>query len=85
VRRDDGSWLLDGMMGVDEAERLLERKNMRGDEDFETLAGFVLARLGQIRKPATISPGTGCALRSSTWTAAASTACLWRRNRTAPA
>jgi putative hemolysin len=48
VRRDDGSWLLDGMMGVDEAERLLERKNMRGDEDFETLAGFVLARLGQI-------------------------------------
>jgi putative hemolysin len=48
VRREDGSWLLDGMIGVHEAERLLERKNMRGEEDFETLAGFVLARLGQI-------------------------------------
>jgi putative hemolysin len=36
------------MIGIDEAERLLERKNMRGEEDFETLAGFVLARLGQI-------------------------------------
>jgi putative hemolysin len=48
VRRDDGSWLMDGMIGIHEAERLLERRNMRGEEDFETLAGFVLARLGQI-------------------------------------
>lgn len=48
VQREDGSWLLDGMIGVDEAERVLGRKGMRGDEDFETLAGFVLARLGQI-------------------------------------
>ncbi len=48
VRRDDGSWLMDGMIGIDEAERFLERKDMRGDEDFETLAGFVLARLGHI-------------------------------------
>jgi putative hemolysin len=48
VRRDDGSWLLDGMIGIDEAERLLARKGMRGDEDYETLAGFVLSRLGQI-------------------------------------
>ena len=48
VRRDDGSWLIDGMLGIHEAERLLERKDMRGDEDFETLAGFVLSRLGRI-------------------------------------
>lgn len=48
VRRDDGSWLLDGMIGIDEAERLLARKTMRGDDDFETLAGFVLSRLGHI-------------------------------------
>lgn len=48
VRREDGSWLMDGMIGIHEAERLLERKDMRGDEDFETLAGFVLARLARI-------------------------------------
>ena len=36
------------MIGIHEAERLLERKDMRGDEDFETLAGFVLAHLGHI-------------------------------------
>jgi putative hemolysin len=50
VRRDDGSWLIDGMLGIHEAERLLERKDMRADEDFETLAGFVLSRLGRIPK-----------------------------------
>jgi putative hemolysin len=48
VRRDDGSWLMDGMLGIHETERLLERRDMRGDEDFETLAGFVLAKLGRI-------------------------------------
>jgi putative hemolysin len=48
VRRDDGSWLMDGMLGIHEAERLLERKDMRGEEDFETLAGFVLSRLARI-------------------------------------
>jgi putative hemolysin len=48
VRREDGSWLMDGMISIHEAERLLARKDMRGDEDFETLAGFVLARLGHI-------------------------------------
>jgi putative hemolysin len=48
VQREDGSWLMDGMISIHEAERLLERKDMRGDEDFETLAGFVLAHLGHI-------------------------------------
>lgn len=48
VQRGDGSWLMDGMIGIHEAERLLERKDMRGDEDFETLAGFVLHHLGHI-------------------------------------
>lgn len=48
VRREDGSWLMDGMLGIHDAERLLERKDMRGDDDFETLAGFALAHLGRI-------------------------------------
>jgi putative hemolysin len=48
VRREDGTWLMDGMIGIHEAERLLGRKDMREEEDFETLAGFVLARFGQI-------------------------------------
>jgi putative hemolysin len=48
IRRGDGSWLMDGMIGIHEAERLLDRKDMRRGDDFETLAGFMLARLGHI-------------------------------------
>lgn len=49
VQRDDGSWLLDGMMPIDEVEDLLDLKNMRGEEgDFQTIAGFVLDRLGRV-------------------------------------
>lgn len=48
IRRDDGSWLMDGMIGIHEAERLLGRRDMRGEDDFETLAGFVLSKLGRI-------------------------------------
>lgn len=51
VRREDGSWLIDGMMPIDEVEALLDLKNMRDDADFQTLAGFMLERLGRI--PAT--------------------------------
>ena len=71
---------MDGMIGIHEAERLLARKDMRGEEDFETLAGFVLARFGQIPQTGDLSTGTGFASRSSTWTAAASTA-SWCRQR----
>ena len=45
VQRADGSWLMDGMMAVDDAARLLGRADMRADSDYNTLAGFVLARM----------------------------------------
>lgn len=51
VRRDDGSWLLDGRMPVDEVERTLGLHGMAEAGDYETLAGFVLERLGHIPGP----------------------------------
>jgi putative hemolysin len=48
VRREDGSWLLDGMMPIDEVEALIGLKNLRGEGDFHTLAGFLIDRLGRI-------------------------------------
>jgi magnesium and cobalt exporter, CNNM family len=48
VRRPDGSLLIDGMMPIDEFEELCGRHNLRGDADFETLAGFVIHRLGHL-------------------------------------
>ncbi len=48
VRREDGSWLMDGMMPIDEVETLLDLKNMGNGGDFHTLAGFIIDRLGRI-------------------------------------
>ena len=45
VQRDDGSWLLDGLMPVDDAERTLGLEGMGEEGDFNTIAGFVLNRL----------------------------------------
>ncbi|MDX1933465.1 MAG: hemolysin family protein [Capsulimonadales bacterium] len=53
VRRDDGSWLLDGMLAADEMRHLLGIKAEPKDAgNYNTLGGFVMARLGHI-------PGTG--------------------------
>jgi putative hemolysin len=52
VRRDDGSWLIDGMTPIDEVEALIRQKDMRGEADFHTLAGFVLTELGHLPKAA---------------------------------
>jgi len=48
VRREDGSWLIDGMTPIDEVEALTGIKEMRGGGDFQTLAGFMIDRLGRI-------------------------------------
>jgi putative hemolysin len=48
VRRADDSWLLDGRLAIDEAERLLGRSDMASPDDYTTIAGFVLAQLGRL-------------------------------------
>lgn len=49
VRREDGSWLLDGMLPADEFLHLLEVRSPPEDMDeYTSLGGFVLARLGRI-------------------------------------
>lgn len=48
VKREDGSWLIDGMEPIDEIENLIGLKDMRGDGDFTTLAGFMVDKLGRL-------------------------------------
>ncbi len=48
VRRHDGSWLLDGRMPIDDVERTLGLKGMNEDEEFSTIAGFVLNEMRRI-------------------------------------
>jgi putative hemolysin len=51
VRREDGAWLIDGTMTIDEYEDLLGISKLpRGD--YQTLAGFVITQVGRIPSPA---------------------------------
>ena len=50
VQREDGSWLFDGMLPVEDFRDLLDLDVLPGEADnaFETLGGFVMAHLGRI-------------------------------------
>lgn len=50
VQREDGSFLLDGMLAVDEFKELFNLPKLPAEEegDYETLGGFVLTQLGRI-------------------------------------
>jgi putative hemolysin len=52
IQRDDGSWLLDGMLSVEEIKELLDLDELPGEErgNYQTLGGFVITQLGQIPK-----------------------------------
>ncbi|MGD9739401.1 MAG: hemolysin family protein [Bauldia sp.] len=60
VQREDGSWLLSGRIAIEDVERAIGVSGMNEDEDFRTLAGFVLQRLGHI-------PVTGEAFTWRNW------------------
>ncbi len=50
VLRDDGSWLLDGLLPVDEVKDLLDVDDLPGEATirYQTLGGLVVASLGHI-------------------------------------
>ena len=74
VRRDDGSWLIDGGIDIDQLERLLNRRDLKSN-DYHTLPGSCCGDWVTYRKSASASIGKTFASRWSAWTAAASTAC----------
>jgi putative hemolysin len=48
AKRSDGSWLVDGRMDIHRVERLLGVRGMGRDDEYATLAGFVLWELGRM-------------------------------------
>jgi putative hemolysin len=51
VKREDGSWLLDGALDLDTALRALDAEEILGDEDrqhFHTLGGLAMLALGRV-------------------------------------
>ncbi len=50
VQRSDGSWLLDGMLSVEDFKDLFDIRDLPGEEgiEYQTVGGFVLSQLGHI-------------------------------------
>jgi putative hemolysin len=50
VQRDDGSWLLDGMLTIDEFKEIFHVESLPGEkkEAYQTLGGFVFRQLGRV-------------------------------------
>ncbi|MBE9136102.1 HlyC/CorC family transporter [Nodosilinea sp. LEGE 07088] len=49
VKREDGSWLLDGLLPIDDLKALLNREQLAEDDDsYQTLAGFMIHQMGRI-------------------------------------
>jgi putative hemolysin len=52
VQREDGSWLFDGLIAIDELKELLNIHEMADESraGYQTLSGFVMSQLGRIPK-----------------------------------
>ncbi|HVC52692.1 MAG TPA: hemolysin family protein [Stellaceae bacterium] len=49
VRREDGTWLIDGMVGLDELKQVLGVSRLEDeDPDFHTLGGYLMGRLNRV-------------------------------------
>jgi putative hemolysin len=48
IQREDGSWLIDGHLPIHEAERALGRRDLAREDNYNTMAGFVLWHLGRL-------------------------------------
>ena len=52
TQRQDGSWLLDGMLDINEFKELFDLGPLPNEDDYETLAGFIMTSIGNIPQTA---------------------------------
>lgn len=52
TQRQDGSWLLDGMLEVDEFKEIFKVTALPHEDEYETLSGFVMMSLGRVPQAA---------------------------------
>jgi putative hemolysin len=50
LKREDGSWLVDGLLPIPEAKHLMGLVELPEDQGFHTLAGFIMWQLGRVPK-----------------------------------
>ena len=51
TQRQDGSWLLDGMLEVDEFKEIFDLPVLPHEDEYETLSGFIMMSLGRLPQP----------------------------------
>ena len=81
VQRKDGSWLLDGMMSVDEFKEIFHLENLPGEkrDAFQTVGGFLFTQMGRLPSVSDFFDGTDCVSKWSIWMESGSTKCWLRR------
>jgi putative hemolysin len=52
TQRQDGSWLLDGMLEVDEFKEIFQLDALPHEDEYETLSGFMMVSLGRVPQAA---------------------------------
>ncbi len=52
TQRQDGSWLLDGMLPIDDFKEIFNLRTMPHESEYETLSGYVMTSLGRIPQAA---------------------------------
>lgn len=52
TQRQDGSWLLDGMLSSDDFKEIFNLRHMPDEDEYETLGGFVMLHLGRVPQAA---------------------------------
>ena len=52
TQRQDGSWLLDGMLEVDEFKEIFKLTSLPHEDEYETLSGLVMVSLGRVPQTA---------------------------------
>ena len=48
TQRQDGSWLLDGMLDVEDFKEVFNLRHLPDEDEYETLSGFVMLNLGRV-------------------------------------
>jgi putative hemolysin len=52
TQRQDGSWLLDGLLSVEDFKEIFNVRHLPDEDEYETLSGFAMLHLGRVPKPA---------------------------------
>ncbi|KGH50858.1 membrane protein [Acinetobacter idrijaensis] len=52
IKRDNNSWLIEGSTPIEDIKHALEIDEMPDDENYETIAGFMMYKLRKIPRPA---------------------------------